>query len=131
MLVEDVSLTSLQVTSYKFVTIVPDDAADIRAERERQKAMGDKGKKAARHRNRNRLKLRLSPLTFDNADAPTCLEVADSVLLLSGWADGPFFAERFRVSRWISAIGLPYEPLRSGGPCSGCSQQRVPRPSKL
>ena len=59
MLVEDVSLTSLQVTSYKFVTIVPDDAADIRAERERQKAMGDKGKKAARHRNRNRLKLRL------------------------------------------------------------------------
>ena len=64
MLVEDFSLTSLQVTSYKFVTIVPDDAADIRAERERQKAMGDKGKKggkrqAARHRNRNRLKLRL------------------------------------------------------------------------
>ena len=48
MLVEDVSLTSLQVTSYKFVTIVPDDAADIRAERERQKAMGDKGKKGGK-----------------------------------------------------------------------------------
>lgn len=98
MLVEDFSLTSLQVTSSSPLCLMMRRTSE--QSESGRKPWAIREKKAASGKTPKPKSPKAAPLTFDSADALTWLEVADSVLLLSGW---PFFAERFRVSRWISA----------------------------